>query len=155
MKITNTFSMMISQLLNNFLVESKPDQRGLYRIAVRTNVLPLYVEMGGVYAINVDGDIFSFSWDNLDLPREETDPRIRNIVLFQGSKKYPELRDLIPERPDDAPICPHCHGTGIDSFSTLNNIEGIVCFCGGLGWIPKESGGIQVSNEGSEIERDL
>jgi hypothetical protein len=139
MKITNVSSKLITRWLKEFLAESTSDPNDLRRIAAGANVLPLFIEMGGVYAITVAGDIVSFSWDNLELPREEHDPRIRNIVLFQGSKKYPELRNLIPERPDDAPICPHCQGTGIESFSATHNIEGVVCFCGGLGWIPKES----------------
>ncbi|MGE0128833.1 MAG: hypothetical protein AB7U82_12200 [Blastocatellales bacterium] len=138
MNISCTSSKLIARLLKEFLAESAPSQLDLRRIAAEANALPLFTEMGGVYAINTHGDIISFSWDSLELPKEETDPRIRNIVLFQGSKKYPEIRCLIPEKPDDARICPHCQGTGIEPFSAKHNVDGVVCYCGGLGWIPKE-----------------
>jgi hypothetical protein len=154
MKIANASSKLIARLLKEFLAESTPDPNDLRRVAAGANALPLFIDMGGIYAINAGGEIISFSWDNLELPREESDPRILNIVLFQGSKKYPELRDLIPKRPADAPICPHCQGTGIDSFSATHNIEGVVCFCGGLGWIPKESAEPGMPNDDSEGSAD-
>lgn len=107
-------------------------------IAAKENVLPLFMDMGGFYGINTSGEIISFSWDNLEVSRLETEPRICNIVLFQGAKIYPELEDILPGRPSDARICPHCKGTGVESFSSKYQIEHIVCYCGGLGWIPKE-----------------
>lgn len=154
MKIANASSKLIARLLKEFLAESTPDPNDLRRVAAGANALPLFIDMGGIYAINAGGEIISFSWDNLELPREESDLRILNIVLFQGSKKYPELRSLIPKRPADALICPHCQGTGIESFSAAHNIAGVVCFCGGLGWLPKESAERGVSNGGSEGAED-
>lgn len=136
MNISRAFSKLITRLLRGFLAESTPDSNNLRRLAAEANVLPLFVDMGGVFCINAAGDIISFSWDNMELPKVETDPRIRNIVLFQGSKKYPDLKGLIPEKPDEAITCPHCRGTGIESFSAMHNIDGVVCYCGGLGWIP-------------------
>lgn len=150
MSISRASSKLIARLLREFLAESTPDPLDLRRIAAEANALPLFTEMGGVYAINISGDIICFPLDNLELPEEENDPRIRNIVLFQGSKKYPGIRDLIPEKPDDARTCPHCQGTGIEPFSAKHNIDGLVCYCGGLGWIPRETAERGTSIAGSE-----
>ena len=63
----------------------------------------------------------------------------RNLVLFQGAKKYPELSELVPSRPPDAEDCSHCNGTGIEPMNEKPGLdeERIVCYCGGLGWLPK------------------
>ncbi len=73
----------------------------------------------------------------------ENDSRICNIVLFQGSKKYPELAGLVPARPVGAIDCSHCHGTGVEPFTAKVSAEHglnpdvFVCYCGGLGWLPE------------------
>jgi len=79
--------------------------------ASRLNVLPLVLDMGGCLAIGLDGEIRSFVWDETDIQIEH-DERIRNLALFQGSRKYPELEFLAPARPPDAAECHHCKGTG-------------------------------------------
>ena len=91
--------------------------------------------MGGVLAINVDGEIRSFLWDDTLHGQVEYDPRIRNVALFQGSKKYPELEVLI-EKPSDANVCEFCKGSGIAPFAEELNTDALVCYCGGLGWVP-------------------
>ena len=91
--------------------------------------------MGGVLTINVDGEIRSFLWDDTLHGQVEYDPRIRNVALFQGSKKYPELEVLI-EKPNDANVCEYCKGTGIAPFAEELNTDALVCYCGGLGWVP-------------------
>lgn len=71
-------------------------------------------------AINSAGDILSIVWDDSEHPQVESDPRIRNVALFQGAKK-----------------CPRCGGgTGVDPYATKLHLDNIVCYCGGLGWIP-------------------
>jgi hypothetical protein len=78
----------------------------------------------------------SLPWDDpLHGRRLEDDLRIRNIALFQGSKKYPDLEVLI-EKPHDAHVCEYCQGTGVSPFAEKLSTDAIVCYCGGLGWIP-------------------
>lgn len=59
-------------------------------------------------------------------------------LYFEGSKRYPELRELIQARTDEDQDCPHCNGTGVDPMSIELKLDNIRCYCGGLGWIPKE-----------------
>ena len=47
----------------------------------------------------------------------ETNPHIRNITLFQGSKRYPELKALIPVIPLDSIVCPYYDGREIPAIA--------------------------------------
>jgi ssDNA-binding Zn-finger/Zn-ribbon topoisomerase 1 len=129
------FSSRIAHLIQAFAAKSDFDLIDLHQLAITKNVLPLVWDTGGVFAINPEGEVISFSWDDWGNPRVETDLRLRNNALFGGSKKYPELKELI-QRPRDARVCPYCGGSGIDRYAKKLNTDVIVCYCGGLGWIP-------------------
>ena len=103
------------------------------------NALPLAFNFD-CYALKPDGEIIVFELDNPHKFETEKNPRIINTVLFQGIKKYPELIELMPIRSADDVECSHCNGTGIELLAEkLNLTDSIVCWCGGLGWIPKDS----------------
>jgi hypothetical protein len=124
----------IKMALQQFLADSSPDPMNLRRIAAELQVLPLVPDMGGCYAIRSNGEVVSFSWDAPGDVRVEKDPRIRNMAVFQGSRKYPTLKSLVPPRRADALDCPHCLGTG----KLPEPMQNIICYCGGLGWLPGE-----------------
>ena len=149
MNVTNDLSIRINKLIQDYIRDSTPDPLNLRQLAAEKRVLPLIWDWGGVFAINASGDILSFPFslnasgdavafpfDNADQDsRLESDLRIRNNTLFGGSKKYPELKELIV-KPDNAQICPSCGGTGVDQYAEKLKTDAIVCYCGGLGWIP-------------------
>ena len=135
MNISSDLSTRITKLIQDYITEPIPDPNNLRQLAAEKKVLPLTWDSGGVFTVNDKGDIISFLWDDWGEPQVETDPRICNIALFQGSKKYPELKDLIV-KPDTARVCPGCGGTGIEPYAAKLNTNAIVCYCGGLGWIP-------------------
>lgn len=124
--------------LNEVCGESLPDPNGVNRVCREFDLLPLMFEMSGCYAIRANGEVVSFLYDDERDLRLETDPRILNIALFQGSKRHPELATLVPPRPDDAIECSHCDGTGIEKMTASLGLDNFVCYCGGLGWLPKE-----------------
>jgi hypothetical protein len=149
MNITHEHSLLIAKLIEGYASESAPNPPDLRQLAAAERVLPLFVDMGGVIGINTKGDIVAFPFDvnaegevvayplhNEATPRVEADPRVRNIALFQGSKKYPELIALVPAQPDDAHVCPDCGGTGIEPNAAKLKLDNVVCYCGGLGWLP-------------------
>jgi hypothetical protein len=123
----------IALILKQFLADSSPDPLSLRKLAAEIQALPLVADMGGCYAIRCNGDIVSFAWDSPGELRLEEDPRIRNMAIFQGSKKHPALRALVPPRPADARDCPHCGGRGALPAPMPENV---ICYCGGLGWVP-------------------
>jgi hypothetical protein len=108
----------------------------LRNIASELNALPVYLDGGGGLALKPNGGIVEFSWEHPKDAQPIDDLRVVNIALFQGSKKYPELKSLIPLRPPNATVCPYCQGTGYPTSASGSNVENIVCYCGGVGWIP-------------------
>ena len=132
---------LILATLEKFLSESGEDSRKLRNAAASLRALPLMSDMGGCYLIRPDGEIISFQWDSPDDWRREDNTRIRNIVLCHGSRKYPALEGLSPDRPSSAKECPHCGGTGKESMAAKLGLDNINCYCGGLGWIPSDDPG--------------
>ncbi|SRR6266545_2540444 len=135
MHISKDLSSLIARLIEEYPTKEELISPELRKLVSQECVLPLFCDMGGVLTINVNGEIRSFLWDDTLHGQVEYDPRIRNIALFQGSKKYPELQGLI-EKPEDARTCSFCGGTGIAPIAEKLNTDAIVCYCGGLGWIP-------------------
>jgi hypothetical protein len=98
--------------------------------------LPLWLDMGGCYAIRANGELVEFGWDGPGGSKPLDDPRIVNLALLQGSLKFPELAVLVPTRPAGATTCGHCGGEGKLALTKEPGLEHIVCYCGGLGWLP-------------------
>lgn len=150
--MSHEWSALITKLIRDFVAETTPDPLNLRQLAAEKQVLPLTWDWGGVLTTNTTGDIISFPFsldangdfvafpfdasDYVASVRVEDNPRIRNIALFQGSKKYLELKEFVPAKPDGARTCSACQGTGIDSYAAMLNGDAIVCYCGGVGWIP-------------------
>ncbi|MGH9849002.1 MAG: hypothetical protein ACREBD_04015 [Blastocatellia bacterium] len=139
MIIAPNLAAKISEWVKDYVLPSGGDTEEAIKVALKRGALPLYLEMGGVFALQLSGEIISIPWSEPENPRVECDQRIRNMVLFQGSMKYPELNSLIPVKQDDAKVCPYCNGTGDAPipFGASNEArKHVVCYCGGLGWIP-------------------
>jgi hypothetical protein len=132
----------VRRRLTEFLSDPKPDPLRLREVVATFGALPLCSDMGGCTALRPDGEIVSFAWDAPHGLKIEDDLRMRNAALYQGSSKYPELAVLVPARPPTARDCPHCGGSGAPLLALPAGAENIVCFCGGLGWIPLEAKGV-------------
>jgi hypothetical protein len=145
MNMILTYSERIEAALKAFVANPEPYLIGLdnpvdlRKLAAELNALPMALDFGGCYALRPNGEIFSFAWDEPYDLRIEDDPRICNLVLFQGAKKYPELNELVPSRPLDAIDCSFCNGTGVEPMNEKLGFteERITYYCGGLGWLPK------------------
>jgi hypothetical protein len=128
----------ISSRLKEYLDNPDHDALNLRELAARFEALPLCVSWEKCWAIRPDGSIVVFSHGSED-PHlcEENNARMINVALFQGSITYPEIKTLIPSRPPDAEDCPYCGGEGTDPDKLEQH--NIICYCGGLGWVPRES----------------
>ncbi len=106
--------------------------------ASRHSVLPLFVDWTGFWGISANGSVLLIDTEEDTPPVLEADARILRIALFQGARKFPELRPLVPRRPDAAGDCPNCHGQGVIDIPGVERGV-IVCSCGGLGWLDQET----------------
>ncbi|HYH81240.1 MAG TPA: hypothetical protein VEX86_15660 [Longimicrobium sp.] len=96
----------------------------------KLNALPL--QANGVYqwALRTDGTVLCLDFESFTLPyEEELNPIARYAVLFEAARRYPELRELEPERPAGVQRCESCGGSG------WIEATGAACStCYGLGW---------------------
>ena len=147
----------INRLIDAFVAGDNPDpvpERSSPEIdAIQTsNALPTLEDWSAFAAITRDGELV---WVDRDPPygtRLIDNARFRRFALFEASKRFPTLASLCPTRPDNARTCDHCGGTGRTSFGTkhetirIGDVERnvreledrIVCYCGGLGWLPDD-----------------
>ena len=100
------------------------------------NLLPLMHGWTASFGLRADGKVLFYTTDDEEQTiREEADERLRNMAMYRGSLKYPELSVLVPNRPANAMICSFCEGRGRIELEGIDpNV--IVCYCGGLGWLP-------------------
>jgi hypothetical protein len=124
-----------------YLIRTNPDI-DLRVFAMDSCILPVLPDMGGCLCIRWTGEVVSFGWDDEPLTlQDEHDERIRNMVYLQASLKYPVMIPLVPNRPRDAITCLSCDGSG--TILLRGAFRNIICFCGGLGWLPASYKGRQ------------
>ena len=101
-------------------------------LAARHGALPVYADMGGCVLLRPDGSFLAIEWEAADVVLPVSDPWKVCALVF-GSKKYPALRCMLPDRPPTAADCEVCKGTG----RPFSDIEAVMCGrCLGLGWAP-------------------
>lgn len=125
-----------ARLLADFLATEKPTEFSHPAMFANHRMLPCMNTPDGCTGIRADGEIVFFLWEIPGDLQIETDPRLRNMAVFQGAQRFPELAILIPPRPADAITCGSCHGTGIPPDIPPKLLHLIACYCGGLGWLP-------------------
>lgn len=135
MSIEPTLREQIKTRLEDYIADPLHDALNLRVLATRFEALPLCIDWEKCWALRPNGRVVVFAHDS-EKPelREEDDPRLINVALFQGSITYPEIKPLVPSRPADAKDCPYCLAKGIEPDNL--ELQNIVCYCGGLGWVP-------------------
>jgi hypothetical protein len=132
----NGMDEVIRSLINAYIsgTSGVPWERELAR---RLDALPLYSDLTVLWMLSADGEVLAVLHDEKGAePRKETDERLRNLALFQGSRRWPALGYLVPERTDESVTCESCESKGLAAVPThLQNK--VVCWCGGLGWVPR------------------
>lgn len=109
---------------------------GVVELAEAHDFLPLYADFGGIAGLTSDGNVVEMGWDDA-APILVDNVRRRDLYLLRGTTRYPELRAIVPRRSPEAKDCRDCLGTGTFSIDG-QAIPGVICWCGGLGWIPIE-----------------
>ena len=130
---------MIERKIAQYIGGGSPD--AFRRATASAHALPLLFDWSACMAIRPDGEVIWIDYDEPHQIRAVEEERVRNTGLFQGSLRHPDLQSLVPLRPPDAVECPHCRGTGRPTLRDGDEhlADRVVCYCGGLGWIPATS----------------
>ncbi len=96
------------------------------------DVLVFAADLGGLAGARADGELVELGWDDKH-PKPIVSRRWRDLVLLSGRRFYQELEPLLPKRRASDLECASCRGTG---KALGGELENVVCYCGGLGWIP-------------------
>jgi hypothetical protein len=137
--MTTDLSSVIEHLIREVIAGRAPEPDWLRTLVEKSYVLPVYIGWDAFLGLRSDGSVVSV--DTEQQPGEVksiNDQRERNFTYYLASKKYPGLTQLYPVRPANAKVCNHCGGIG--SFDHLPGVKPgtIICFCGGLGWLPPD-----------------
>src|SRR5580765_8576355 len=76
----------------------------------RHQALPLFVGWTETLAIREDGVLVRWVTEEWPGAQEFDDRTWVNLALVQGAVRYPELKGLVPRRPEGAETCPSCSG---------------------------------------------
>ena len=104
--------------------------------------ITLFATIGAEAFLRPDGSVWYYQavdWVNSDeCEWREGQGNDRWAALVLGSKRMPELKELLPRRPPNAPNCQRCSGRGeiLVNRQADGQDRGIICpDCGALGWI--------------------
>ena len=133
MTIPSGIQNWLSQRIRIYIADTAEPEY-LRALAERYDVLPVLIDWTAFWGLRADGDILVIDTETGAPPTVEHDARLRRTALFQGARKYPELKALVPQRPASARDCSDCKGIGrIDVPGVAPGT--IICYCGGLGWL--------------------
>ena len=100
------------------------------RVARSTKGLPVYFDLSGALAFTPDGVLLYFNSES-EQAAPMKDDRWFIIAAVSAAEEYPDLREMLPERPLTAKTCSVCSGTGRQF-----QVKAFCGSCSGLGWIP-------------------
>jgi hypothetical protein len=131
-KWTKKHAARVSKHMAAILNESGSHSKSAVMITRRTGGLLVYGDLGGVLALAPVGELVSYN-DETETVSPLQESLWQDVALASLAKRYPDFRDLLPERPAEAPICPNCSGSGWMMDGRL-----FCRRCRGLGWLGEE-----------------
>jgi hypothetical protein len=131
--VTPREAAFILERVRRFEAEASEGVRKLNAAAVREHeALPLVFGWTQTLAIRADGTLVRWTVEEWPGAQEFSERTWANLALVQEAARYPELKALLPSRPPEAETCATCQGQGVIPGAP----EGVVCSCGGTGWLP-------------------
>jgi len=131
--LSQRLSETVDRLVAQFIAEESNEHAA--SLAKQVSALPLVQDMGGFCGLRASGELVEVNWDEPESVREISDQRVANMALYQGAKRFADLTELSPRRTDSAVTCATCGGSGLAQVPEHLQ-QGVLCWCGGLGWLP-------------------
>jgi hypothetical protein len=111
--------------------EEDSERQMLREALVREDRMPMYGDKSGRFSITPDGVIYFTPRDQTT--RRERRPRWLIVATKAASKQFPELKALLPDRPEGARQCEMCKGKG-KVLWPWRRVGPFCDGCWGLGW---------------------
>jgi hypothetical protein len=130
-----TLARRIAELIRAFQAGGAPHD-WQQELACRFDALPVYGDLGGALLLRPDAEVLAVAWDSESVAHV-AEPRERILGLAVAADEFPELRPLLPRRPETAVSCPACGGGGRWKVPWLE--PGPWCgHCMGVGWLDEK-----------------
>lgn len=126
----------ISELIKIY-VTSKHNPEQYKQLAQELNILPILFDWTGFIGIRPDCTYIYYDEENNQW-KPEHNRAWQITALVDGSKRYKQLKKLLPEKTEAASDCPECNATGHLVISGKVNEKMICGRCFGLGWTNNE-----------------
>ena len=126
------------RLLDRYIADADADPAESRALAARYRLLPIFLDWVGFFGLTVEGQLHFVAWEPPHDAGVVREPHQARVALAAGAEMYPELAFLRPRRPPDAVPCPGCGGTGVVQLDGQVAPPNVICYCGGLGWVPPE-----------------
>ena len=126
MAVTEGFQQAIRQLMRE---PSWDVVTEIQRLANAADALPIGIDLHVVMFIRPDGAVGGCAVGEDSVAFRES-PTALITALLIGSKRMPELKSLLPERPPTASECSRCAGAGNHPLARHSYCD----MCGGVGW---------------------
>lgn len=105
------------------------ESSAIRQAAQATGALPVHADMGGALVVTAEGDVIQYDFETGATTRPDENWKV--LGLAKAARRFPELRNLAPEKPTDAVRCRSCAGAG----TMPGNTDCATCW--GTGWIRK------------------
>ena len=95
---------------------------------MKTGGVPVHTDLGGILLVAPDGQVLHYDPESgrVQAPGHNW----KQLALAKAARRFPELEELRPRKPDGAAECRACEGSGVLQ-------EGVDCgTCFGAGWLP-------------------
>lgn len=141
-----SFGEVIENLIEKFKENKTPythnkttgEQVDICEIVSEQNFLPIFYDWTAFCSVRPNGEMVWYDYENPQKMEVEHNERIRNIAMVKGIEIFPELSPFLPQRTFDDIDCPSCESTEKTRQAMPKHLQNSIgCYCGGLGWIPK------------------
>lgn len=144
--IGKSFSDVVEDCIQKFIENATPyiynhvtgEQLDIRKIVSEQHFLPIFYEWTAFCSVRPNGEMVWCEYENPEKLGTEMNQRIRNIAIVKGIERFPELSPFLPQRTSDDIDCPYCKSTKEMREQMREDLrDSLNCYCGGLGWIPK------------------